>query len=389
MFKERCLQLTALALATVLAPGVHAGVNGGGSTAVKFLYTGHPVNIKLPRLLPDGFNYTTVNSVAGKQAFLANDAALIWQAAGSPVDFAASESVLTATELATYQSARQGAYGPMIQVPVAGMAVSIPYKKSGTDNLQLSGQQLCGVFSGSLATWGQLLGTTDTTPIRVVYRAGDSGTTEVLSRFLNDSCPTAFRVSTRFATASLGTQPAHWLAVGTSAEVTAQVSLNDGTIGYVAASYTEAGKNSAVARVSKQPMAPGSAALPTILAAQAGLGTPVAPGSPARRASPLDWVPTYGSGAGSLPVASSGYPIVGYSNLLLGQCYQNPADTQAIRDFLGELYAGQKRIAVMGNIFVPLPQTYADEIRRTFLFNAYGEGTDIGNPSVCNGIGRP
>jgi hypothetical protein len=136
-------------------------------------------------------------------------------------------------------------------------------------------------------------------------------------------------------------------------------------------------------------MAPGSAALPTILAAQAGLGTPVAPGSAARRASPLDWVPTYGSGAGSLPVASSGYPIVGYSNLLLGQCYQNPADTQAIRDFLGELYAGQKRIAVMGNIFVPLPQTYADEIRRTFLFNAYGEGTDIGNPSVCNGIGRP
>ncbi|QXH33459.1 substrate-binding domain-containing protein [Pseudomonas muyukensis] len=389
MFKQRSLQLAVLACAALVAGSACAEVNGGGSTAVKRLYTGNPLYPKLPRLLPDGFSYSAVNSLAGKQAFLANDPTLIWQAAGGTVDFAAGEAVLTASELASYRSTRQSAYGPMIQVPVAGMAVAIPYQKSGLDALQLSAQQLCGVFSGALATWGQVLGTADSTPVRVVYRAGDSGTTEVLSRFLNDSCPSAFRVSSRFTTASLATPPGHWLAVATSADVTAQVSLNEGAIGYVAANYTEAGKNSKVARVSKQPMAAGMAALPTVLAAQAGLGTPQAPASAAERGNPLRWVPTYGSAAGDLPVAGTGYPIVGFSNLLLGQCYQSAADTRAIRDFLGELFAGQRRIAVMGHIFVTLPQPFADELRRTFLFDAYGEGTDIGNPSVCNGIGRP
>lgn len=116
------------------------------------------------------------------------------------------------------------------------------------------------------------------------------------------------------------------------------------------------------------------------------------------RANPLKWVPSFGYGAGGqMPVPTQGnqYPIVGYTNLLIGQCYRDPADAEAIRRFLGELYSLAKVPVIYQHFFVTVPETtsqmagLAGEIRKVFLDNAYGDNLDIGNVNVCHGIGRP
>jgi ABC-type phosphate transport system substrate-binding protein len=379
----------ALSLGSLLSGQVSAEIVGGGTTAALNLYN---VASVLPRLLPDDFNYIGVGSGAGKTAFLTNSPALIYQPSGTPVDFAGSESVLTATELANYNAANGRAFGKLIQIPVAGMPITIPYKRAGVTNLQLSAAQLCDVFSGSVSTWGQLLGTYDTTPIKVIYRSDSAGTTEMLSRFLNDSCPTQFSVNSNFTVANIGAEPSNWQGVRTSADMIAAVNANDGSIGYDGPGYVKTTDNSVVARVSKTAMAPGTAPLPTGANTRTALGTAVAPATAADRADPLKWVPTFGrvsDTVSNVPTAAGAYPIVGYTNFLVGQCYANAADATAIRNFFNDLYTGAKITTIAVNIFVALPTPFAAEIKKSFLDNGYNQGLDIANASVCNGIGRP
>ncbi|MEW9678609.1 substrate-binding domain-containing protein [Pseudomonas sp. TE50-2] len=381
MFK-RTVIAASLVAATLASAQSMAAVVGGGATLPENLYNG---TSSLPRLLPADFSYTGVGSGGGKTAFLTNAAASINQPAGTNVDFAGSDSVLSASELSTYNSSKAATWGKLVQIPSVGTSVAIPYKKSGVTNLQLTGAQLCGVFSGTTTTWGQLLGTADATPIKVIYRSGSSGTTELLSRFLADSCPSSFVVSSTFTTANVGSEPATWQAVAGSADVVNAVNATDGTIGYVSPDFVATGNNAVVARVSKNAMAAGTAPLPTAANARTALGTAVAPSTAADRADPSKWVPIFNAGG---VVPTSGYPIVGYTNLLVGQCYQTAADATAIRSFLNDLYTGAKAATIAQHSFVSLPAAYAAEIKKVFLDNGYNEGTNIANASVCNGIGR-
>ncbi|HFQ3829292.1 TPA: substrate-binding domain-containing protein, partial [Pseudomonas aeruginosa] len=132
-------------------------------------------------------------SSAGKRAFLTNDPVL-FGATGS-VHYAGSDSVLRNVELLDYLVRFNEEYGPLIQIPSVVTPVVVPYRKAGTTALNLSSLQLCDVFSGARTTWGQLLGSGDTTPIRIVYRVDGSGTTELLARHLNSICPTRVRCS--------------------------------------------------------------------------------------------------------------------------------------------------------------------------------------------------
>lgn len=392
MFK-RTMIAASLAVAALASAQSMAAVVGGGATLPENLYNGTST---LPRLLPTDFSYTGVGSGAGKTAFLTNAPASINQPAGTPVDFAGSDSVLSQTELDNYNNLTTGkvsTFGKLIQVPSVGTSVTIPYKRTGVTTLQVSAAQLCDVFSGTITTWGQLLGTgaADTTPIKVIYRSGSSGTTELLSRFLNDSCPTKFGVNGTFTTANIGAEPANWQAVATSADVVTAVNANDGAIGYVSPDYVST-TNAVVARVSKAAMAAGTAPLPTLANARNALGTAVAP-TGTNRANPLKWVPTFGSNtaAGDTPVATAAnaYPIVGYTNFLVGQCYATAADATAVRTFLNDLYTGTKAAVIAQHSFVSLPTAFAAETKKTFLDNGYNDGLDIANVSVCNGIGRP
>lgn len=386
MFK-RTMIAASLAVAALASAQSMAAVVGGGATLPENLYNGTST---LPRLLPTDFSYTGVGSGAGKTAFLTNAPASINQPAGTPVDFAGSDSVLSATELTNYNNANGAAFGKLIQVPSVGTSVTIPYKRTGVTSLQLTGAQLCNVFSGTTTTWGELLGTADTTAIKVIYRSGSSGTTELLSRFLNDSCPLKFGVSGTFTTANIGAEPANWQAVATSADVVAAVNANDGAIGYVSPDYVNANSAAVVARVSKLPLAAGVAApLPNATNTRTALGTALAPSTKADRANPLKWVPTFGSAATDTAVPTTGYPIVGYTNLLVGQCYATAADATAVRNFLNDLYTGTKASVIAQHSFVSLPTAFAAEVKKTFLDDTYAEGLNIANVSVCNGVGRP
>lgn len=388
MFK-RTMIAASLAVAALASAQSMAAVVGGGATLPENLYNGTST---LPRLLPTDFSYTGVGSGAGKTAFLTNAPASINQPAGTPVDFAGSDSALTSTELTNYNTAKLATFGKLIQIPAVGTSVTIPYKRTGVTSLQLTGAQLCDVFSGTKTTWGQLLGTADTMAIKVIYRSGSSGTTELLSRFLNDSCPTKFGVSGTFITANIGAEPDNWQAVATSADVVAAVNANDGAIGYVSPDYVNANSAAVVARVSKVAPAAGVAApLPNATNTSTALGTALAPATAADRANPLKWVPTFGSNtaAGDKPVPTSGYPIVGYTNFLVGQCYATAADATAVRTFLNDLYTGTKSTTILVHSFVSLPSAFAAEVKKTFLDNTYGDGLDIANISVCNGVGRP
>lgn len=391
MFK-RTMIAASLAVAALASAQSMAAVVGGGATLPERLYNGAS---PLPRLLPTDFSYTGVGSGAGKTAFLTNAPASIGQPAGTPVDFAGSDSVLSSTELANYNTAFGATYGKLIQIPSVGTSVTIPYKKSGTTNLQLTAAQLCDAFSGTKTTWGQLLGTTDATPIKIIYRSGSSGTTELFARFLNDSCPTKFSVSSTFTTANIGTEPGTWQAVAGSGDVLTAVNAVDGTIGYVSPDFIPSISNSVVARVSKNTVAAGTAPLPTQANTTSALGTAPVPATLADRANPLKWVPTFGAGGTAVPTGANQYPIVGYTNFLVGQCYTTAADATAVRNFLTSLYTGTKNSTINLHSFAVVPGTaatptnLAGEIKKVFLDDAYGEGTAIANVSVCNGKGRP
>lgn len=423
--KFKTVALSAVTMACLLGAGAASAqiTVGGGATLPEPLYK---------ELLPSGvgltnYSYTGTGSGAGKKAFLLNNAQAtvgsefrneslaarpIWATTQS-VHFAGSDSALTAAERDAYKLAHiesspgvpvtgPAAWGPLIQIPAVGSAVLVPYKSSTTSNvtnLNLSDAKMCAVFSKKPGgtTWGEVLSTTpggttgDNTPVQVVYRTDTSGTTELLSRYLVAACPgSGFVVSNSFATMVAGALPSGttlattgWLGVNGNGGV----STSFGTasrIGYMSPDPAfNPSNNTVVAKVNG--FLPVAASIKTALASQV---LPLGGAS----TDPLAWVPAYVKP----PVSGTGasYPIFGTTNLLVNQCYKDPAITTKVRNFLARLYVPSPLVAAHG--FVALPDgtgavganaNWKSAIQTTFLSTSAPLG--IGNTNVCNGIGRP
>ena len=133
-----------------------ATVTGGGASMPAKLYKGSADSI-----LPINFSYAASGSGIGKTAFLMNNPMLLGATTGT-VHYIGSDSILSSSELSACSTNYRGAYGPLIQIPLAGTAVTIPYKKPDITDLNLTSAQLCDAFSGAKVTWGQLLGTPPT-----------------------------------------------------------------------------------------------------------------------------------------------------------------------------------------------------------------------------------
>ncbi|WMR32699.1 substrate-binding domain-containing protein, partial [Metapseudomonas otitidis] len=208
MFKRNVLAVS-LAVAGLCSAQAMAAVVGGGATLPQNLYNTATV-------LPSGFNaYIGVGSGAGKAAVLNNDATKLNLPSGTTVDYAGSDSVLSAAELSAYKSAHQSPtvpvtdannWGPLVQIPSAATSVTIPYKKAGVTSLNLTSAQLCDIFSGNITNWSQISSASG--PITVVYRGTSSGTSEIFTRHLNSQCSGQFGVSSTFTSAALGGVPA-------------------------------------------------------------------------------------------------------------------------------------------------------------------------------------
>ncbi|MBO2925885.1 substrate-binding domain-containing protein [Metapseudomonas otitidis] len=366
-----------LAVAGLCSAQAMAAVVGGGATLPQNLYNTATV-------LPFGFNaYIGVGSGAGKAAVLNNDATQLNLPSGTTVDYAGSDSILSAAEISAYKSAHQSPavpatdannWGPLIQIPSAITSVTIPYKKTSVTSLNLTSPQLCGIFSGSITNWNQISSANG--PITVVYERGSSGPTEIFTRHLNSQCADQFRVSSTFANAALGGVPAYAVAVSGSAQMASTVAATDGAIGYVGPADIDATNPTVVAKVNGNLPAVGRVSVP--------LSNFAPPSTPADRADPANWVPV-------LANPSTGYSIVGYTNLVFSQCYKDSADTAAIRTFLNRHYglnaSNNNDDEIVANKLIPLTAAWKNAIRVTFTTRA--SHLAIGNTSACNGIGRP
>ncbi|MEG0117233.1 MAG: substrate-binding domain-containing protein [Pseudomonas sp.] len=368
MFKRTLIAASLTVAALASAQAMAANVTGGGATLPAALYKGSANSI-----LPANFSYLGTGSGTGKTAFLSNNSAL-FNTTGS-VHFAGSDSVLSASEISTYNGAFGASYGPLIQLPSVATSVAIPYKKSGQTALNLTSAQLCDVFSGTKTTWGQLLGSADATPIRVVYRTTSSGTSEILTRHLNAVCPTKFTVTTTFANTlkPAGTPlPLSFVGVANTADVAIAVNAVDGSIGYVGPDGVNAGSNAVVSRVNGVQPTPAN-----VTAALSSVALPLAPSNPAQ------WAPVVANPA-------SGYPIAAYTNLVFGQCYKDATVAADIKTFLTKHYSVPgNAVATVAHGFSVVPTNWKNAVTANFITNTAGNNLDINNASICNGIGRP
>ncbi|QNK67001.1 substrate-binding domain-containing protein [Variovorax sp. PAMC26660] len=361
---------------------------GGGSVLPKATYD---------QLMPSGvgftyFSCTGIGSAAGKTAFFNNDATAFrneslatrpaWPLTQS-VHFADSDFTLTAPEVSNNNVAHLAAWGRMVQMPALAVPVLVPYKRAGISNLDLSDAQMCAVFSHRAGgmTWGQVLGTSDTSTIKLVYRTDGSGATEWLSRYLVAACPGAgFAVSGNFAAVVAGAVaggliPSHWVGAAGDSAMAASFGT-DGRIGYLTPDAVFTGtSNAVVAKV--------NGLLPVATSIQAALAVQALPGvGTAAAGNLLAWVPPY---AKPVPATGAGatYPIFGTTQLLLGQCYRDLAVQTKLRSFLAGFYGTTS----FGDGLIALPAAWRTAIANTFL--DINNPLGIGNVNVCNGIGRP
>ncbi|MGX0890008.1 phosphate transport system substrate-binding protein [Pseudomonas sp. ADAK2 TE3594] len=389
MFKRNVLAVSLTLAALCSAQAAMADINGGGATLPQPLY-------QTTGVLTTGFAaYIGVGSGNGKAAFLNNDyTKFVAGTTGKNVHWAGSDSKLSATELSNYVSAHGAAWGPLIQVPSVATSVAIPFNKTGTANVDLSVNQLCGVFSGRLTDWSQITGSGRTGAINVVYRNESSGTTELFTRFLNAKCAETgtFAITTNFASSYSGGLPAGAVPAVTSQGVMDALNAAQGRITYMSPDYaatTLAGLSDATKVAKVAGVSPAPANVSTAIAA---VPVPVAP----NLTNPNAWVPVFAATTSPtdpsvVAYPSTGYPILGFTNLVFSQCYADATQTSQVRTFFGRHYgataAFNNDAAITNNRFVPLPSAWKQAVRDNFV--TASSGLSIGNTSVCNAIGRP
>ena len=144
MFK-RTMIAASLAVAALASAQSMAAVVGGGATLPEKLYGSTATSTTATGILSasiPGFSpYIGVGSGDGKKAFFGNDSTKLKLAAGTTIDYAGSDSVVSAAELAAYNADTvkgRAAYGPLVQVPAEATSVTVPYHIDGKTSLQLT-----------------------------------------------------------------------------------------------------------------------------------------------------------------------------------------------------------------------------------------------------------
>ncbi|SDS18462.1 phosphate ABC transporter substrate-binding protein, PhoT family [Halopseudomonas litoralis] len=393
MTKFRMSALSALVAVGVMGMAGAAsadGVVGGGATLPEDLYNG-PNNTDgiLTGSVPDFEFYTGVGSGAGKRAFFNNDATEFDLAAGTTVDYAGSDSLVTATEAEDYAdhlTLGEASFGPLIQVPSVLTSVTVPFNVPGLGTLDLTSEQLALIFADpAVVNWndsGLAIPNAPATPITVVYRTDGSGTTEIFLRHLNAINPALVsQVSNSFSGTIDVSSPKYVGANGSDGVVTA-LGENDYSITYVSPDKVDYDNPAEVASINGD--------LPTEVNVQSAL-TGILPPILSARNDAVNWGIGYvASGVSPIANPAQGYPIVGATNLIFSQCYLDGADSNKIRTFFDQHYASGSTVndaAITAGSFIKLPENW-----RSAVYNAFytqSSALSVGNANVCNGKGRP
>jgi ABC-type phosphate transport system substrate-binding protein len=462
-------KLLALSVAaTALSIGVanaQTTINGGGSTLAEPTY--------IQEYTQDSgvnFSYAGIGSGGGQNAFFENDIDYLLPqgspspngyatgtltygtVAGSTVDFGASDAFLSAggafnlTTSGGYSasnsvdgtSASSAVDGPFIQIPTFGTGIDIvftsPTYNAGTvskpkytalfTKLTLTDSQICGIFSGQLTDWGQVVTLTskeEPAPINVVYRSDSSGTTFLLTNHFYDAgqgsvCNagndgsggtgfTHLTAPTKVFTSLFTTVPGNFTGASGSQNVQSQIladglpgstGTTPGGIGYLSPDYSGLNKLSGSynAKVlsayvvnSTNGKAYQSTSTNTILALEhpAAESTNLAPPTGAvNAANPFLWVP-------SVPNATQGYPIIGYTTEEYSTCYADTAGVgTAVSTHLTDIFTNKNDVKIItNNGFAIIPAAFSTAIVDAFIkgVSPYAYHLNIDNKTVCaNGV---
>jgi ABC-type phosphate transport system substrate-binding protein len=426
------LSLLAAASMIVLSTGAQAAntdIYGGGSTLAaptyKLEYGGAANNYcAAPLCPPYQFHYAAVGSGSGTSAFLTNtpatDTPLVPLAGSNPafnnVDFGASDAALTAGQPATFVRVPASATYPMIQVPAIGVPITIPYVFKGlpAPAITLTDNDLCGIFSGKITNWNKTSANPGNEPITVVYRSDGSGTSFLTTSHLAAVCKTgtggnsniAFTATTSFASL-FTTLPTNFTGEkgsgGVQSELLSLQAAGTGAVGYIGPNYTSVVASnqpnySTLPVASLVNAANGIAYQPwnTVTSQLNGrkgkdnvtpaLATVAPPNTKALAANQLNWVPLVAKPA-------TGYPIVGYTNLQLSQCYATTNVAKGLIAWLGNNYNNANFATDIENSgFVTVPNTaganFVAAINADFLTNTSGYNLNINNTTVCKSGGK-
>ena len=420
-------------------------ITGGGSTLAQFDYTAEfSVFNAAKKPIATFSTYWEAGSGTGQQAFIYDDLTCDINkvqnggacsgpagGAGNTVDYGASDSTLSSAQISTWATSSfgQSAAGNLIQLPSMGVGISIPVNNpaiTANGQLEVSDNDLCGIFSGLLTDFSQITDSKTTPtpgPFNVVYRTDGSGTSFLLTSHLSAVCnanntnpAVTFSATTTFATlfpnngAGVINSSAFPNAIGEakSSGVANELAGCNGALpdafGYLSPDFTTVDPQSGatlgcqVNGSNKSPLVVAGvfngkkSYTPTIaniklglLHPQAGTGQNLTPPSNATEgANPALWVPLE-------PLVTAGYPIVGYTTFDFAQCYASTSVATAVGTFLADHYkVGKFTIYQKDNGFVTLSQSHASKflttIEANILANKNGWNTDIEDATACSGL---
>lgn len=174
--------------------------------------------------------YNATGSGAGIQSF-----------GDKQVDFAGSDSLMKDDEQ-TAADTRCGPGNKAIHMPITAGAIVFTYNLPGVESLKLSPAVVAGIFQGEIKTWNDPKIAADNagvtlpnTPVQPVHRSDSSGSTDILSQFLDATAKDSWKLGTGKELEWPGGQAAKG-----SDGVTAAVKSAPGGITYVEQSFSKA-----------------------------------------------------------------------------------------------------------------------------------------------------
>ncbi len=428
-FKRNALSALVAVGVMAMAAAASAQVVGGGATLPEELYgkakfpttsigilNKTPASSSPANPLNPSFNaYVGIGSGGGKNSFFQNNSnLLVWDHDNNPatanvpfystpvtVDYAGSDSLVTTAEQSAYDAATNALgktnFGRLIQAPAVLTSVTVPYNIAGRTSVNLTSAQLAQIFADpTITNWNQVTGfSTLNQPIKVIYRAESSGTSEIFLRHLNSVNSTLVpSVNSTFSSVVNVSNTSKYVPATGSDGVVAALAANPYSITYVSPdklgaplnTLTPAQLAAKVVAITRTISGVTSNLLPTevnVTAAMTGINPPTSASAPA-----VDWGIGAGATATALANPSQGYPIVGATNLIFSQCYASAVDNARIRNFFNQHYnTTDNDAAIAAHSFIKLPTNW-----RTAIYNAFFTSTSpesIGFTSVCSGKGRP
>ncbi|WP_018653707.1 phosphate ABC transporter substrate-binding protein PstS [Actinomadura flavalba] len=205
-------------------------VNAAGSSAQKNAIE-EWTKIYASKCAGASLNYNANGSGAGIQLFNQGQVA-----------FAGSDSALKPEEAQAAKTRCTG--GDALNLPMVVGPVAVVYNLDGVDGLKLSPATIAGIFSGKIKTWNDPAIAKEnegaklpSDPIKTVYRADESGTTDNFTKYLKATAADAWQWEPAKKWPNSTGQGAN-----KSDGVTSQVKSTKGAISYVEMSYAENNK---------------------------------------------------------------------------------------------------------------------------------------------------